>query len=551
MAAIIERIITPTFDKKGVPHYKSYTSKPDNSCAVCMMVPDRIIPVIFVPGVMGSNFGVKGRNNTQPSQPVWLLDSDWSMLKGWGNPKAGPTKRKELLRTEVTDVFRNGALPDFQLQTEEELLRRGWGEVGFTSYSEGLVWLEETLNDYNDPHTGHRVKLIDQMLEGAIKMEKVTRDEIALTYKYRFPVHAVGYNWLDSNANSAKRLQTKITEFMKFYTDHGFRCEQVIVVTHSMGGLVARHCSENLGMQNKILGIVHGVMPAIGAAAVYRRMKAGTENPDKGTMKSALGGIASEVLGGDAAEMTAVLSSAPGPLQLLPSVEYGMNWLKFYDNKKENPNLSLPKEDPYSEIYTVRGKWWSLCDDQLIDPRDEKKERIEIDWDNFAKLIMEKVKKFLEVDIKSKYHPHTYAFCGIDPANRAYGQITWRDNIQQLGFNDDDRVSHVLDAKEEVKKIGDQRALKIPMDFTRTSKYKLASKSEFYTISDPEESGDGTVPQRSGRAVKDHAKAYFELLRVGHEPAYKNKNGHAQRAALYGIVKIAQRIKEFPGMVYE
>ncbi|NMM08661.1 MAG: hypothetical protein HHJ16_00080 [Polaromonas sp.] len=546
MATTIDRVIAPRFDKHGVASYPSVTSPPSESFAICYMVPDRIIPVIFVPGVMGTNLGENIDKKKPPIAPVWLLNSGMGMAKDWITKNA--KSRKKLLRPDNTDVFRGGDIPQGSIQTDTELRRRGWGEVGFSSYAEILVWLEKTLNDFNDPHNGPRVGLIEQVLEGAVKMDKVVRDEIALTYKYRFPVHAVGYNWLDSNAKSAERLQLKINEFIAFYQKN-FKCEQVIVVTHSMGGLVARYCSENLGMQSKILGIVHGVMPAIGAAAVYRRMKAGTENPDKGTWKSAAGGLASEVLGGNAAEMTAVLSSAPGPLQMLPGMEYGMRWLKFHDGKNELAQMSLPKADPYSEIYTVRGKWWSLCDDFLIDPRDEKKERIETDWINFTNVIRLHVKKFHE-KLQGKYHPHTYAFIGVDQTKAAYGQVQWT-------FQPSSNYSHETlpnDLLDVSFQRGKGEGYEQPIEPRRPTRFvgQPAHPSLMpMRISTPEEAGDGTVPQRSGRGVKDHAKAYFELQRVEHEPAYKNENAHAQRAALYGIVKIAQRIKDVAGMAYK
>ena len=119
-------------------------------------------------------------------------------------------------------------------------------------------------------------------------------------------------------------------------------------------------------------GIVHRVMPAIGAAAVYHRAKSGTRNSAsfkfswEGFKAWTVGTVGSMVLGSNAAEMTAVLSGAPGPMQLLPPPEYGNGWLHI---KADGQDIQLPKSgDPYGEIYTVRGKWWSLCDEQLMDP---------------------------------------------------------------------------------------------------------------------------------------------------------------------------------------
>ena len=55
-----------------------------------------------------------------------------------------------------------------------------------------------------------------------------------------YPVHAVGYNWLQSNLVSAQRLAEEIERITAYYRSKGKRCEGVILITHSMGGLVAR-----------------------------------------------------------------------------------------------------------------------------------------------------------------------------------------------------------------------------------------------------------------------------------------------------------------------
>lgn len=68
-----------------------------------------------------------------------------------------------------------------------------------------------------------------------------------------------------------------------------------------------------------------------------------------------------------------------------------------------------------------------------------------------------------------------------------------------------------------------------------------------YFISEPDEPGDGTVPQRSGRAVRQACRSYAEV-RVSHEPAYKFPKGdeyhRACRFTLRAIVKIAQEVQK-------
>ena len=48
----------------------------------------------------------------------------------------------------------------------------------------------------------------------------------------------------------------------------------MIVLTHSMGGLVGRAYAKEQG-GSSLSGIYHNVMPATGAPAFYKRLKAG------------------------------------------------------------------------------------------------------------------------------------------------------------------------------------------------------------------------------------------------------------------------------------
>jgi hypothetical protein len=136
-----ERIIQPKIAGDGSIHYSSVTSAPDDSTAVCYMVPDRVIPVVFVPGVMGTNLETK---DDSPPQPIWRLDSTATAMSWmWKAPK----ERKRLLDPNKTQVHGGGRIASGTAQSEDELRRRGWGEVAYMSYGEWLVWLENALND--------------------------------------------------------------------------------------------------------------------------------------------------------------------------------------------------------------------------------------------------------------------------------------------------------------------------------------------------------------------------------------------------------------------
>jgi hypothetical protein len=528
------RKLAPTFDSKGNPEWRSVTSPPDPTVAVVSMISDRIIPIVFVPGVMGSN--LKGIGPAKGY--LWRLDSSGSMA-GWLMRDA--RIRKAVLTPTTMVVDDEGLLPEGTKQPKEELKRRGWGEVGAMSYASFLVWLENAMNDHHAAEGGERDQLLEVAL-GAVKGEvPLSKTEVALSYKYRFPVHAFGYNWLDDNGSAALLLRKRIDEIITRYRNERRLCEKVIVVTHSMGGLVARHCSEVLGMSEKILGIVHGVMPAIGAAAVYRRFKAGTEG-DK---------VPAMVLGSNAAEMTAVLSSAPGPLQLLPTPEYGNHWLRIREGK--NCKTFPTKSDPYGEIYTVRDKWWSMCDQLLINPlhdkRDSKYEqRVDGEWQSFVLTIFKKVKPFHSA-IQGKYHSNTYAFFGSHPDHKAYGTVSWdgRDDTSGDFFIGRERNVDMLNARllhSDELKTG--RNVASPLEGNGWKK----SQRQFFSISEPEEDGDGTVPHRSGVSPGNHASVQSLLkVSVGHEPAFKDSL-LARRFTLRAIVKIAQEVAK-TSLTYE
>lgn len=532
-----ERRVPIRYDKKGNPYWDSELSKPDNSIAVAMMVPDRIIPVIFVPGIMGSNL----RGNTRKTESVtWRVDGLTSLGPWMGR---GAKRRKETLQPQLMEVDNEGLIPPGTQQDNEELKRRGWGEVGKFSYGDFLVWLENTLNDYDHPHGGVRDSLIGSVLQAEKGEAALTKEEVGLSYRYRFPVYACGYNWLDSNAISSTQLQKRIEKIIQRYRKARNKCEKVIIVTHSMGGLVARHCSQVLGMEDKIFGIVHGVMPAIGAAATYRRMKAGTENPG-GSIAGWFGGYAAnKALGEDAAEMTAVLSTAPGPLQLLPTREYGNGWLQIKNGAQEN---FLPKHnDPYTEIYTVRGEWWGLCEDHLVNPLNTEKDikkkqaQMDVDWATFANLIRKDVKKFHD-EITGLYHQNSHAFYSADASKRAYGNVIWRGGSKPgESLLAGTRPSYPMAGRAlNPSEVGSSRTIAAPLGGTG---WKSAVQQR-YTLSDPEEAGDGTVPLRSGVAPRQHVTSMLSV-NVGHEPAYKE----SEPARLYtvrAIVKIMQSVSQ-------
>lgn len=524
------------YDKFGHPLYKVIaTPKEKEQWLKLYKMPDRVIPVVFLPGVMGSNL------MSPDGKSIWKVDGTWSM-KSW--LVRGAEERKKLLDPTKTVVDPSGKI---ETESPEERLlfssrkERGWGEVGAMSYGTFLPWLQEALNDNQTMLTNKtskngcltlRERLMDKPLGAETGESPLTTEEVALSYQYLFPVHAVGYNWLQSNVDSAKILAKRIEKIIGDYKASGRKCEKVILVTHSMGGLVARYYSELLDGdfgQKNILGIVHGVMPDRGAPMAYKRMKAGEAVP------------VGLVIGSSGAEMTPVLAQSPGPLQLLPGYGYGMGWFHI-----EGLKQPLPQTNPYTEIYTRRSVWWGLCEERLINPENKDMDKIQLekDWQSYVDNIDNKVRKFIE-GLNGRYHEHTYAFYGNDGKNYpSYAELHWKDVSGK----------HTPEAYRSL--VSEQGEIFYPADkFNQTIRYATLETpdqgyvSRKYELLPPVDDGDGTVPVRA--AVINSAKLKAQLgVGVDHEGAYKSDNTmDARWFTLRSIIRIAQQVKN-TGLAY-
>lgn len=217
-----------------------------------------IIPVIFVPGIMGS------RLKNQKGSKVWDPDDALFMVDRYGKLSATAQKRKALVIGEHFDmdylsVFEDDAKHNKKFADKEDTGRdkRGWGGVSWSSYGPFLQALQQ--RDYTSD-------------VAALWSEPIR-------HCFEFPVHACGYNWTASNSDAGKKLAAYIDEVIASYESQRRICKRVILVTHSMGGLVARAACMMHGAHSKVLGVIHGVQPAMGAPAAYWRMKGGFERP--------------------------------------------------------------------------------------------------------------------------------------------------------------------------------------------------------------------------------------------------------------------------------
>jgi hypothetical protein len=529
--------------------------------------PAQVVPIIFVPGIMGSNLC-----ETRKGVPVWLLDGEETptkLAKMWVVELAGA--RQKILHPERTQVYKGGAVPNNSvgiLRTKSDFLNRGWGEVAQTSYQDFLIWLENKMNSEGfdplrwadflansvqnatagsepwskpklSPGVSMKMAGIPGMAEPGRPTEPIISNELLHRSKFRFPVYAFGYNWLASNMLAADALKIRIEEVIAANNGRNSSCKQVILVTHSMGGLVARACCQLSGMEEKIVGIVHGVMPAVGAAVAYRRCKVGMRDEDF---------AAGLVIGLTGTGVTAVFAQAPGALQLLPSKDYGTGWL-ILKNEHGKKIKTLPISDPYDEIYLNKKNWWGLVREEWLSPKNGEP----IKWSKFAENIQ--VAKQFHEELFGFYHPYTYVFYGAGAntdarAFNSFNNIHWKmsKGVQPRSgkpFSPDEVISlthhQVREEGANLIYVGGESEI-VTTAITGGGGFSTVETSFWELKCEKHDAyGDGTVPENSGAAPRrDAAKnisQQFKLFGFDHEPAYKNAT--ARQVTYYAITKLA------------
>jgi pimeloyl-ACP methyl ester carboxylesterase len=151
------------------------------------------------------------------------------------------------------------------------------------------------------------------------------------------PVHAFGYDWRQSNLDSGNNLLSFIVKVLSRHKG----ATQVILVTHSMGGLVARAAiAMNPAVNQSIRGVVHGAQPSTGAVVAYRRFFTGaTPSFDGGDPASR---VIEQIMGTTPTDYATILCNMPGPMQLMPS--------HLYPSPPDRPWL---KTSPQADLSTV------------------------------------------------------------------------------------------------------------------------------------------------------------------------------------------------------
>jgi hypothetical protein len=491
-----------------------------------VVVQRETIPIVFVPGIMGSRLKKNGKK-------VWDPDARGFMFWKYGMASVDAADKKAALIGDDfapgdlvphdDDAEHNSKFAEVDGQTPPEwgtAAERGWGTVSWGTYGEILL-----------------------------KLQAAETYPAALRAFFDFPVHAVGYNWAASSVDAGAELAKRIGKIVDHHAKGGL-CKKVIVVTHSKGGLVARGAVEKeQGAKDKVLGVVHGVQPAAGAAAAYWRMKAGFERTKKWGFE--FPSPTAWCLGTNGEEVTALLGWMPGGLQLLPSPDYTDNsgskkWLRLCDH--DGNEQASYGDDAYEQIYKNEDPkaYWRLINKAYLLPEKKPKVTPAVAWGRFCSKV-NRAKAFHE-DLSGKAHPETQAFYGSGKKHPSCDRAEYRAVVYDWRAAGKDALS-VAKVVRFIVAPGVGSAVSVGFEiFKRTEwwksrgGFKVRVETDKGTIDmelqhpadvakrnkDPHGSGagDGTVPESSGKALKQRGDAIggekeaeaFEGIE--HEPAY-------------------------------
>lgn len=456
----------------------------------CVEVQREAIPLIFLPGIMGTHLRLYGTDGTgkqdgipnmrwNPSDSGWALR--WLVF-------ANGADRRRLLIGEPHERFD----PDYLEPDEAIPPGSGWKGI----------------------------------MEAYHVFLKVLRkhDWGPLKKYFEFPVYALGFNWTADINTSAPKLLKRVDDIIKESGEITGYCEKAILITHSMGGLMARAISELAGGRDRIAGIVHGVQPVNGAPAAYWRMKAGFEGFDKA-------GILQRALGNNGEKVTAVLGNIPGGLELLPNKVHRTNaghaeWLTVTDDGKTL--LALPVEDPYLEIYRVpaevvpKGKsapspnsYWGLVDETLLNPARPKLEGGD-ENDQLANALDEEWAFYLEkLDMAEAFHD------ALNPPNAPPVQHPQTLCLAGTGH----KTADVIELQVEKRRLPwDPNPY--PNKGFRGSFLNAEGERRKAILQDPAGDGDVTVVFSSGTGLNTDQRPSpgDRVLKVDHQTAYEDED---------------------------
>lgn len=456
------------------------------------------IPLIFVPGIMGSRLERDDKGFCWDPDAKAHMWYNYSGVDGAGRKKFLIDNPNEDGHSRRVMGQRNGS----DCSDLRDALRSAWTTSHYFKSNEyhppDWQWLPDEVRKL--PPKDRIEKMLDiAVLNGWPEVAwgfygSIIQNLAKATFPsfkriFYHPVYAVGYDWVGDNKLAGGDLTKRIAEIKKQEQGYGRECKQVILVSHSMGGLVTRAsvvpkvataCSKA-----DVLGVVHGAQPASGAPAAYRRMRAGFEpGPNEGYVDKKARGV----LGFTSSQVVPVLGGCVGGLELLPTKLYRFVlqgkehtlWL-FQREKDGSLGEGMPKSgNPYNEIYREDKDFLRLVfDPGMLDPGAKPKQAQGNRTSSpdagprsdFLKNL--KAAEDFHDTLQDQAHAATFITWGANTGLGTFDHILW--NYDPKAEPENDGVGSDLDPK--------------PPDGSQPSRFTMAG---------PHGPGDQTVPASSG-----------------------------------------------------
>ncbi|MBN7770380.1 hypothetical protein KUV44_11800 [Marinobacter daepoensis] len=387
---------------------------------------------------------------------------------------AGPVKRKQLLvngdarrrgspvvgRDDALLVVDDGADDYFRTYTAvppsqvSEKRQRGWGEVHWDSYGPFLNFLENKGRNLSRLYPG-----------------------------LRFPVFAVGYNWMLSNEAAGARLKERIADFRQHIVDQDDRGigpadVKFLVISHSMGGYASRAGFVMAGLEAEVEAVIHGAMPTHGSPATYKKFRAGES------------GGAKFVLGKNAADVTAILGFCQGGLELLPNqlyrtVDNQADWLYLKTADQAPAVVNIGAGSSVFDFYARFDVWYRMIQPELLAPEigSVRSEGNQLDDHEFALEVRLTGCLSFHQSLADNFHNTTTLVYSNNDNDLSFDRCTWEGGEVSDGGRDEWQV------------------------------YRHENHAVFF--------GDGTVSLYGPQEKQDHEaalEAWLERVKYAHHP---------------------------------
>lgn len=510
---------------------KSYTFLTDMQHVV--RVVKHSIPIVFIPGIMGSRLINSDGKAWDPDDAIFML---------WNYIRTGAEAHKHLLVDQAHAVIGHPPPPGDAKATpqqqadqkkkqdkasksdQEDLKSRFAGKLKgkLNPDSPGWQWLPMRADVTGDA----RVKQAAQILvdHGWGEVAKDFYEDFlfllgganfqALERCFCFPVYARGYNWVGSNDDSGKYLTTEIQNIIKAEKAiPGRECDRVMLISHSMGGLASRSAMMLHGLQASCFGALHGAQPATGAPEAYREMRGGAE----GTFA-----VSSYVVGHTSQLVMPVLANCAGGLELLPNRRYKTNagksaWLQQLGSKGETIQALPKRADPYGEIYKADKNFLGLMrNPERLDPGGTarknpsiKQGRVQKPEDQ-AKGLIDQADAFHK-HLNTLHHGKTAVAFGYS-GPPTYDLIDYK---YERPYQKQDVYNHA----------GDVTAYK-PDSNPLDGRGADLDGDTWYLMDTKHGAGDGTVPRSSGGSLPPTYRKPFQTNGPAHPEFYKDPGVH-------------------------